>query len=456
MTNIRNYLELSKNIESNIKKSVPYVRVGTKYYKKILVPILGSGDLREQLVEWNRATIKEDENDKEILKYVPKYDSFCIVPSHLNYQEQIGTCYNQYRPLPHKPSENTDHCPTILDFIHHIAGKQYHLLMEYIKLLYENPTQKLPILCLVSKEKGTGKSTFVNFLKKIFGLNMTLNRAEDFYSQFNSDWTDKVLVAVEETFFQKSEISEKIKNISTALNYKTEGKGTNRTEVDLFVKIILCTNQEENFIKVEPDDKGRFWVIKVPTIPREKFNPFLLSELEKEIPAFLRHLTEIPYINPKPLTRFWFSPEQTDTEALQKLQKVSDYKTNIIREVITDKFKDFPECDKLQFVAKEIVEILKKDYNINTLTSKQVGEVLKELGYTPAGNTLTYKFPYWRMGNDGVYLMDYDNRIGRYYEVSRSDFVTDNTSKSIEKVQISEEEREAYEIYRRMELTPEF
>ena len=64
--------------------------------------------------------------------------------------------------------------------------------MDYLQLLYLQPIQKLPILLLVSEERNTGKSTFLNFLKALFQNNVTFNTNEDFRSQFNSDWAGKL------------------------------------------------------------------------------------------------------------------------------------------------------------------------------------------------------------------------------------------------------------------------
>lgn len=52
--------------------------------------------------------------------------------------------------------------------MHHIFEEQYELGLDYMQLLYMQPTQKLPILLLVSEERNTGKTTFPNFLKSIF------------------------------------------------------------------------------------------------------------------------------------------------------------------------------------------------------------------------------------------------------------------------------------------------
>ena len=92
--------------------------------------------------------------------------------------------------------------------------------MDYIQLLYTRPLQKLWILLLVSQERNTGKSTFLNFLKAIFQDNVTFNTNEDFGSKFKEDWATQLLVVVDEVMLNKREDTERLKNLSTALNYK--------------------------------------------------------------------------------------------------------------------------------------------------------------------------------------------------------------------------------------------
>ena len=58
---------------------------------------------------------------------------------------------------------------------------------QFENVLYTEPTQMLPILLLVSNERRTGKTTFLRFLKMMFGKNATFNTNEDFRSQFNAD-----------------------------------------------------------------------------------------------------------------------------------------------------------------------------------------------------------------------------------------------------------------------------
>jgi hypothetical protein len=132
------------------------------------------------------------------------------------------------------------------------------------------------------KERATGKSTFIKWLKSIFGLNMTYIKGDSFSSQFNSDWTSMLIVAIDEVFFDKKEITERLKYLSTTDKDKMEAKGKDR-EVEFFGKFILCSNNEDNFIQID-EEEIRFWIIKVKSIKNE--NTEFLQNLIKEIPFF--------------------------------------------------------------------------------------------------------------------------------------------------------------------------
>ena len=128
--------------------------------------------------------------------------------------------------------------------VEHIFGEQYEYGLDYLQLLYLRPTQKLPILLLVSEERNTGKTTFLNFLKSVFEDNATFNTNEDFRSKFNSDWAGKLLVMVDEALLTRREDSERLKNLSTAKTYKAEAKGKDRDEINFFAKFVMCSNNE--------------------------------------------------------------------------------------------------------------------------------------------------------------------------------------------------------------------
>jgi len=262
---------------------LPYIRVGTTYYKKVKIPLI-SGDKLEKLIFWSSECIRQD-HGKDALARIPKYDGFCHMPSHTNYQPIVGNFLNKYDPIPHQPQPGS--CIKTLEFIQHIFEEQTELGLDYLTLMYLNPTQILPVLSLVSKERETGKTTFLNWLKAIYQNNMTYNKNEDFRSQFNSDWASKLIIAVDEELLDKVEDSERIKNLSTARTFKTEAKGKDRIETEFYGKFILCSSNEDSFIQIDPAET-RYWVRKVNRI--ERINVNLLEELKAEIPALLHLL----------------------------------------------------------------------------------------------------------------------------------------------------------------------
>ena len=268
--------------DSGIAKE-EFIRVRTTLYKLVNQPRLNGGYVKKRIV-WNNETLRQDYG-KHYLATVPKYDGFCTVPEHVNYQPVVGTFLNLYEPIDHQPQEGD--FPFIRSLVEHIFGEQYELGMDYLQLLYLQPIQKLPILLLVSEERNTGKSTFLNFLKALFQNNVTFNTNEDFRSQFNSDWAGKLLIVVDEVLLSRREDSERLKNLSTTLSYKVEAKGKDRDEIAFFAKFVLCSNNEYLPVVIDPGET-RYWVRKIPKLTTD--DTTFLEKIRYEIPAFLHAL----------------------------------------------------------------------------------------------------------------------------------------------------------------------
>ena len=292
-------------------KSIPYLRVGTSYYKLVQAPTI-AGHFNEILVHWNIETIRQD-HGKDYLSKVPKYDGFTCIPSHIGFKQEYKGFYNTYSPLPAIPKEGE--YQTSLGFVEHIFGKHYELGLDYLQLLYTKPVQVLPILCLVSKERSTGKSTFLKWLKAIFDNNLTYLTNDSFSSQFNADWANKLLICIDEVLFNKEELTERIKYLSTTNINKLEAKGKDKREVEFFGKFVLCSNNEDNFIKIDGNET-RFWVLKIPTLKKEKTD--FLQQLVSEIPAFLCYLQK-RRLSSGHTTRMWFTPKQIRTSRVKKV-----------------------------------------------------------------------------------------------------------------------------------------
>ena len=397
-----------------MKDSHFYIRVGTTYYKLIERPQI-SGDKITSLVKWSRETIVQD-HGKKIIYDIPKYDGFCCIPNHLNYQKTVENFYNTYNEIPYQPSVSkvsVDEIPFSISFLQHIFGNQVDLGLDYLKILLENPTQILPILCLVSKERATGKTTFLKWMKEIFGRNMTYIKGDSFNSQFNSDWASMLLIAIDEVFFDRKEITERLKYLSTTNKDKLENKGKDREEIDFFGKFILCSNNEDNFIQID-ENEIRFWVLKINPIKLE--NTEFLQNLISEIPQFLSFLIHRKFHSQKK-SRMWFSPDEIKTKALQKLVFKNGNKLEAKIVELLYEFFESNEVQEISIVPQDILNMLNRMFRQLNFSRNDVRTILKDKWkLEPQKNGLTYI----------RYDIDYsgnfceNNAVGRYFKISKN------------------------------------
>lgn len=386
-----------------------FIRVGTTLYKIVWKPNLNGECVRKRIL-WNNETLRQDYG-KSHIGTVPKYDGFCTVPDHVNYQPVINDKFlNRYEQIDHQPEQGD--FPCIQSLVKHIFGEQYELGMDYLQLLYLQPVQKLPILLLVSEERNTGKSTFLNFLKALFQDNVTFNTNEDFRSQFNSDWAGKLLIMVDEVLLNRREDSERLKNLSTTLSYKVEAKGKDRDEISFFAKFVLCSNNEYLPVIIDAGET-RYWVRKISTLENDDTN--FLKKVKDEIPAFLYHLLHRTLTTQKE-SRMWFAPKLTYTPALQKIIRSNRNRLEIeLSELILD-IMDSVGTDSFSFCINDVIPLL-----VNTqvkVEKHQLRKVLQECWkLAHVSNTLTYT----------TYQLDYTNechymsvkKTGRFYTVTK-------------------------------------
>lgn len=383
-----------------------YIRIGTQLYKLVRRPLI-SGDFVEEKVQWSYETLRQDYG-KNNLPEIGKFDGFCIIPDHVNYCQIHGTYLNQYEPIPHHPVPGE--FPHIRTFLAHIFGEQIELGLDYLQILYTRPTQMLPILLLVSSERNTGKTTFLRFLKMIFGKNATFNTNEDFRSQFNADWANKLLVLVDELLLNKIEDTEKIKNLSTAGDYKIEAKGKDRREIEFFAKFVLCSNNEKNPIII-PQEEVRFWVLKIKPIAKDDIH--LRKKMAAEIPHFLDFLLNRK-LSTDQVSRMWFNPALLETPALLKIKK---YNTNKVETEIATyciEVMDRLGKDTVLCCPKDMLDVIKEAGLKADLM--QIRNIFKDNWGLRSEKNSDYTF--YHIGTEGELFPA--KRKGRYFEVSRS------------------------------------
>ena len=389
-------------------KEEEYMRVGTTLYKVVNQPCANGGYEKKRVV-WNNSTLRQDYG-KNYLATVPKYDGFCTVPNHLNYQKEIEGFLNLYEPIEHKPQQGD--FSHIQSLMRHIFGEQYELGMDYMQLLYLQPTQKLPIVLLVSEERNTGKSTFLNFLKAVFENNVTFNTNEDFRSQFNSDWAGKLLIVVDEVLLNRREDSERLKNLSTTFTYKVEDKGKDRTEIAFFAKFVLCSNNEYLPILIDAGET-RYWVRKIMPLQNDDTN--FLQKLKAEIPAFLYFLTQRE-LSTTQESRMWFNPRLTHTAALQKIIRSNRNRLEIeMTELLLDIMSNM-NVESVSFCLNDLVTLLL--YSQVKVEKYQVRKVVQEVWkLTSAHNSLSYTAYEFAPHRECHY--EPKRKTGRFYTVTK-------------------------------------
>lgn len=385
-----------------------YIRVGTSLYKLAHQP-LANGTTVLRRIPWSFGTIRQDYG-KSHTPPIKKYDGFCTVPSHTDYHKEIDGFYNLYEPITHVPVEGE--FPDIIKLMRHIFGEQFELGLDYMQLLYRQPTQKLPILLLVSEERNTGKTTFLNFLKAVFQDNTTFNTNEDFRSQFNSDWAGKLLIVVDEVLLCRREDSERLKNLSTAQIYKVEAKGKDRQEVNFFAKFVLCSNNELFPVIIDVGET-RYWVRKVMRLDSDDTN--FLQKLKEQIPAFLYYLQHRPLSTTKE-SRMWFDPALIRTEALERIMQSNRNHTEIDIVELLRTIMESQNVDKISFIPQDLLPLL--SLNGVKVELWHIRKVVKELWrLKPAPNALsytTYQYDYSKPSKYGAI-----NRVGRFYTVTK-------------------------------------
>ena len=388
-----------------------YIRVRTDYYKIVYKPMT-NGTRAKQLIRWKYSTIKKD-HGQEVAEDVPCYDDFIIFPDNVHPKQVVdGKFWNLYHPMKYQPEQGE--FPNIDRLMQHIFGDQKELGYDYLQLLYLQPRQKLPIIVLVSRERNTGKSTFMHFLHLWFGDNVTFNTNEDFGSQFNADWAGMLLICVDEALLSKREYSERIKNLSTARFYKIEAKGKDKIQQEFFAKFVFCSNNVDKPLIIDPGET-RYWVREVPKLESDDVN--FLSKVKKEIPYLMYHLLNEREMSVGNKGRMYFDPAILFTPALQRIMMNSRSQVEAAIYDLCDDILSSTGEEKLSFVSGDL-RLMLTDKGIKT-DDASIRHVVKDLWrLKPHATPSTYMRYTYGAGIYGSYTTQ--SAKGRYFTVTRN------------------------------------
>jgi hypothetical protein len=216
---------------------------------------------------------------------------------------------------------------------------------------------------------------------------------------------------VDEVLLDRKEDSEKIKNLSTARSYKIEAKGVDRSETEFFGKFILCSNNEDDFISIDPLET-RYWIRKIQ--PLKSTDPFLLDKMKVEVPAFM-HFLETRETTTEKKSRMWFTPDQLLTDSLLRIKKRFRNKVETELLSIISEIMDNFELETFQFTNKDAIELLRSN-NIR-VTRIETKRIIDNWNISVSNNTFNYTTYKYDMNG----IMYESHLKGRFYSISRSE-----------------------------------
>ncbi|NEV93456.1 helicase [Psychroflexus sp. YR1-1] len=385
-----------------------YIRVGTTYYKIVYEPdIYDSKQSFRRLAKWDKTSIIDD-HGKNFPSSVKKYDGFINFPSHEGYRRNVGGFYNEYHQLSGPVKKGN--FPYTQKLLQQIFGDHLELGLDYLSILWKKPTQHLPVLCLVSNERNTGKTTFLNWMRMLLENNVGVIKKEDFKSRFNDAWVNKLIIAVDEAKFDKKEDTDYIKMLSTSKTQQREKKGVDQKQENFYGKIILASNNIHDFIVVD-EEEIRFWVLEIKKLSEyiEDFD----EKIKEEIPHFKYFLMNRKIKYPKS-SRMWFKPEDIKTEALARVVKNSyDIDEKDLKEILLEYF-DVAETETVKLTLKDLTNLLKNDRS--HIRKSDITNILNYKWKLYPSESTTYKF-YYKVYDEfnNTHKIQVLNKKGRVY-----------------------------------------
>lgn len=347
--------------------------------------------------EMKRAGLKGNDLEEALLK-IPTYEGFANEPDFLDYKKEI-VVKERYRylnlsyPVPHQPEEGE--WPSIQGFLRHIFANKgddkFEVGLDMIQLYYTRPKQKQRILSLVSKENETGKSTFLQLLREMFGQNMSIIGNAEFQSQFNP-WITKSILGIDESRIGTDSIS-MIKSLVTNNYVRLNDKNVPAKDIINYSKLVMTTNDIFDFANIG-EQENKWFVVEVS--PITKRDAELPQKMFAEIPAFLHFLLHRNLRYYTTQSRFAIPDEVVRTEALGRLKQSSKpILQRLVEDYVAGIFKEFEfPNDEFRIDAKRLHEEIFDGRSDYRFTKHDLAAVLKNnMNMEPSQKTLWMSVP---------------------------------------------------------------
>jgi len=388
------------------QKDFRFCRVADLYYQMVEKqdPNPYSHQTISVLIQRKINELKSDGIQINDPNVVPRFVDFINYPSNIDYKRNIDNFFNLSYPSKIVPIEG-EH-PNIDNLLKHIFQDQYNLIMDYLTILWRDPLQILPIICIVSEIQHTGKTTFVNLMNMIFGQNAVTISSYEFSQKFNALYATSGVICIEESCFSDPAIKEKIKQLSTSYTIQYRNLFIGYKTIGFYGKFILTSNNELDFINLSPTDI-RFWIVKPKKI--ETFDPSFHSKLESEIPQFVYTLTNRKIETPND-SRMWFDPSLLKNDALNNV--IENSQSNCAKEIMITIGDIIGSNHEFKATLSEIYTLLDSKFSKNKIKNA----LTHELGYSVSEYPVAYS------------SLNVSNKKGRIYTFHHDDFIDSTTN----------------------------
>lgn len=428
-----------------------FMRVGIDWLKKVKTPN-HRGLLEERVQRWSPTEIKRDYPkyiaDQLLNTDIPRYDAFFIEPCFDGdkYKRVLHNCYNLMEPLmwDAKPGR-FDHT---LKFIKHIFGgagsitwdeekqcyvednrmaDQFTVALDYLSILHQHPKQKTFVPCLVSKEQGTGKTTFLEWLCTVYNGNGTILDNERFKMNFNGHYAGKFIIGLDEGFLdvEKKAERERLKKMVTSKTMFLEMKGVDVKEIPYYGHLIICSNDADSLMKMEEEDT-RWFVVKVNPLPKEDKDPDFEKKLMEEIPQYLHYIASRKIFHPK-VDRLWFSPKDFETEQMRKIIEVTKTRLEaVVENWVKDIFLTY-KVEELRISRKSMLRYLNSpDVSKYKIDEKELKYFMEEKKKQKYQNPMRCRIPIeLETGVGNSPTVKFYEEVQRHYHFKPEDWLND-------------------------------
>jgi hypothetical protein len=400
---------------------------------------------------WSVAEIKRDYPkyiaDQLINKDIPRYDAFFIEPCFdlKEYKRVLHNCYNLMEPLMWDPKPGRfDHTIQFLKHIfkgdgsitwdeenqcyqeENIKADQFSVALDYLTILHQHPKQKTFVPCLVSREQGTGKTTFLEWLCTVYNGNGTILDNERFKMNFNGHYASKFIIGLDEGFLdvEKKAERERLKKMVTSKTMFLEMKGVDVKEIPYYGHLIICSNDADSLMKMEEEDT-RWFVVKVDPIDKSNKDPDYEKKLMEEIPHYLHYIQNRKIFHPKE-DRLWFSPKDFETEQMRKIIQVTKARLDaVVENWIKDMFLTY-KVDELRINRKTMLRHLNNPevskYKIDEKELKYFLEEKRKMKYQGAARC---KIPRELKIYGETVTVEYYEEVQRHYLFKPEEWLSD-------------------------------